>query len=160
MHFNKFVMIWYEFAGVQSMLYFNFHHSTFQPAVQEDFPLPIAQSPWHFPIWEIEYVHVNMYTVKFHCFHSFPPVPSSSIFSFAWVTPVISLFISFAHTYIKVPTSSLFFLRVLPVLDSADDLVPIFHLLLNFIQDIFCGTKIQNADAFMSPLGLCFRSFV
>lgn len=61
MHFNKFVMIWYEFAGVQSMLYFNFHHCTFQPAVQEDFPLPIAQSPWHFPIWEIEYVHVNMY---------------------------------------------------------------------------------------------------
>ena len=61
MNFNKFVMIWYEFAGVQSMLYFNFHHSTFQPAVQEDSPLPIAQSPCHFPIWEIEYVHVNMY---------------------------------------------------------------------------------------------------
>ena len=73
---------------------------------------------------------------------------------------MISLFISFAHTYIKVPTSSLFFLRVLPILDNADDLVPIFHLLLNFIQDIFCGTKIQNADVFMSPLGLCFRSFV
>lgn len=102
MNFNKFVMIWYEFAGVESMLYFNFHHSTFQPAVQEGSPLPIAQSPWHFPIWEMEYVHVNIYRMKFHCFHSFPPVLSLSIFSFAWVIPVISLFISFAHTYIKV----------------------------------------------------------
>ena len=38
--------------------------------------------------------------------------------------------------------------------------VPIFHLPVNFIQDIFCGTIIQNADVFLSPLGLCFRSFV
>ena len=153
-------MIWYEFAGVQSKLILNFHHSAFQPAVQEDSPLPIAQSLLHFPIWEIEYVCVNMHTVKFHCSHSFPPVLSLSIFSFAWVTPVISLFVSFAHTYIEVPTSSLFSLRVSPVLDNADDLVPIFHLPVNFIQDIFCGTKIQNADVFLSPLGLCFRSFV
>ena len=73
---------------------------------------------------------------------------------------MISLFVSFAHTYIEVPTSSLFSLRVSPVLDNVDDLVPIFHLPVNFIQDIFCGTKIQNADVFLSPLGLCFRSFV
>lgn len=151
-------MIWYEFAGVQSMLILNFHHSTFQPAVQEDSPLPIAQSPWHFPIWEIEYVCVNMHS-EIPLLSFIPPSPFLSIFSFAWVTLVISLFVSFAHTYTEVPTS-LFFLRVLPVLDNADDLVPIFHLPVNFIQGIFCGNKIQNTDVFLSPLGLCFRSVV
>lgn len=100
MNFNKFVMIWYEFAGVEHVIFliFTILHSTSSAGGS---PLPIAQSPWHFPIWEMEYVHVNIQN-EIHCFHSFPPVLSLSIFSFAWVIPVISLFISFAPYYIKV----------------------------------------------------------
>lgn len=59
-------------------------------------------------------------------------------------------------SYLYQGPTSLCFLRVLPVLDNAGDLIPIFHQLLDFIQDIFCGTKLQNADVFMSPLGWCF----
>ena len=36
------------------------------------------------------------------------------------------------------------------VLDNVNDLVQIFYVPVNFIQEILCGTEIQNIDVFMS----------
>ena len=82
----------------------NFHHSTFSPALQEDFFLPIIQRIQHFLIWGTEQL-----------FSKFPFLSLSLLHFFFFITEHLYICLGnsfcplFSHICTEVPTSCPFF---------------------------------------------------